>query len=49
MTLLGRTKRSYHLHLAACRQLYRVRYIRMPELLEISDEAIAEANASADL
>jgi DNA replication protein DnaC len=36
----GKTFLACALGKAACRQLYRVRYIRIPELLELRDEAV---------
>ncbi|HCS75981.1 MAG TPA: ATP-binding protein, partial [Clostridiales bacterium] len=38
----GKTFLACALGKAACRQLYRVRYIRMPDLLELRDEAMIE-------
>ena len=38
----GKTFLACALGKSACRQLYRVRYIRLPELLQLRDEAITE-------
>lgn len=43
----GKTFLSCALGKTACRQLYRVRYIRMPDLLELRDEALAEGKGIA--
>jgi len=40
----GKTFLACALGKSACRQLYRVRYIRMPDLLELRDEAVAEGH-----
>jgi DNA replication protein DnaC len=45
----GKTFLACALGKAACRQLYRVRYIRMPDLLELRDEAMGEGHGISKL
>lgn len=45
----GKTFLACALGKAACRQLYRVRYIRLPDLLTLRDEALAEGKGMSKL
>ncbi|WP_246583040.1 ATP-binding protein [Clostridium simiarum] len=45
----GKTFLACALGKAACRQLYRVRYIRIPELLDLRDQAVAEGRGISKL
>lgn len=45
----GKTYLACALGKAACRQLYRVKYIRMPDLLALRDEALAEGKGISKL